>query len=242
MNLYFDGHTMVPDISVYAQDQTSLSFIPPFFADSANTLALEPYSFDGTLVPGSGVLVYTNGSFTVELTSFVFTSQFLYNRDRVGSFTTSPDGELDKVAAFTLTVTQQTVPFAAFTAKLDLKAGPSARKDSFSLNGTFSLGTGSNGIAPLTEAVSLALAGGTGAVTLTIPAGSFTRTGNGGFAFEGTINGVALEAQIRPIRGNQFTFKAEGTGANLTGIANPVAVTLTIGDDSGTTTVTAEIH
>jgi hypothetical protein len=154
---------------------------------------------------------------------------------------TSPDGELDKVAAFTLTVTQQTVPFAAFTANLDLAVGPSARQDSFDLRGTFTLGASSHGIAPLTDAVSLTLAGGTGAVTVTIPAGSFTRTGNGGFAFEGTIDGVALEAQIRPIRGNQFTFTAEGTGVNLTGIANPVAVTLTIGDDSGTTTVTAEI-
>jgi hypothetical protein len=152
------------------------------------------------------------------------------------SATTQYDVGLDNVR-----VEAKTVPFAAFAAKLELTLGPSVSLDVFDLNRTFSLGAGSNRIAPLIEAVSLALAGGTSSVTLTIPAGSFTRTGNGGFAFEGTINGVALEAQIRP-RGNQCTFKAEGTGANLTGIANPVTVTLTIGDDSGTTTVTAEIQ
>jgi hypothetical protein len=33
---------------------------------------------------------------------------------------------------------------------------------------------------------------------------------------------------------NIFTFKAEGTGVNLTGLANPVTVVLTIGIDSAT--------
>jgi hypothetical protein len=134
------------------------------------------------------------------------------------------------------------VPFATFTAKLDLTVGPSASHDVFDVNGTFTLGASSNGIAPLTEPVTLALAGGTDTVTITIPAGAFTATGKGAFAFQGTLNGVALQVRIASLGANQFSLQAQGTGADLTGIANPVTVTLTIGDDSGTTTVTAQFQ
>ena len=47
------------------------------------------------------------------------------------------------------------------------------------------------------------------------------------------INGVALEAVIRPLGGGRYEFKAEGEGAALPGTANPVQVSLTIGDDGG---------
>ena len=53
------------------------------------------------------------------------------------------------------------------------------------------------------------------------------------------LNGVALEVQIVPLGSNSFQFKAEATGVNLTRLANPVTVVLTIGDDSGSTYVTA---
>ena len=52
-----------------------------------------------------------------------------------------------------------------------------------------------------------------------------------------------LQFQIVPLGNNIFTFKAEGTGVNLTGLTNPVTVVLTIGIDSGTTTtVTAQFQ
>ena len=41
---------------------------------------------------------------------------------------------------------------------------------------------------------------------------------------------MSLEVQIVPLGNNIFTFKAEGTGANFTGLTNPVTVVLTIGD------------
>ena len=53
---------------------------------------------------------------------------------------------------------------------------------------------------------------------------------------------MSLEAQIVPLGNNMFTFKAEDTGVNLTGLANPVTVILTIGTDSGSTTAIAQFQ
>jgi hypothetical protein len=55
--------------------------------------------------------------------------------------------------------------------------------------------------------------------------------------FVGTINGVSMSAKITPQGGNNYTFQFTCTGANLTGTVNPASVTLTIGDDTGTTSV-----
>jgi hypothetical protein len=130
-------------------------------------------------------------------------------------------------------------PFAAFTATVEIELVPH-RDDAFAVQSRFTLGAGSNGIDPLTEEVELALTGGTASFTTTIPAGSFTRDNQGRFKFEGTINGVNLQAQITPLGGNDFKGKVEGEHADLTGIANPVTVTLTIGNDRGSITVRGE--
>jgi hypothetical protein len=103
---------------------------------------------------------------------------------------------------------------------------------------TFTLGAASNGINPVTEPVTLQV----GTFSTAIPPGSFTKQKNGQFTFDGTLNDVALEVRISPSGGKSFAFQAKGKGADLTGIANPVAVGLTIGDDSGTTTITAQIQ
>ena len=78
--------------------------------------------------------------------------------------------------------------------------------------------------------------------SVTIPAGSFKKNPNGRFAFEGTINGVSLQVQIVPLGNNIFTFKAEDTGVDLTGLTNPVTVVLTIGIGSSTTIATSEFQ
>ena len=106
------------------------------------------------------------------------------------------------------------------------------------MKATFTLGTSSNGIDPLTEDVSLQV----GTFSTTIPAGSFKKDKKGRFTFEGTINSVKLEVQITPLGGNAFEFKAEGEHTNLHGIANPVTVNLTIGNDGGITLVTAKFE
>ena len=135
-----------------------------------------------------------------------------------------------------------TVPFAAFNANLEIELA----EHEFEVKATFTLGAASDGINPLTEDVSLQI----GTFSTTIPAGSFrfhpANSGKGKgqgasarWTFEGVIDGVTLEAKITDLGGGMFEFKVEGEGANLTGTANPVTVTLTIGNDKGTTTVTA---
>jgi hypothetical protein len=127
------------------------------------------------------------------------------------------------------------VPFASSFAKLEITAGPPS---SFDLNESFTLGKNSKGINPVTENVTLKI----GTFSVTIPAGSFIKNPNGRFAFQGGNNGVSLQVQVVPLGNNIFTFKAEGTGANLAGLTNPVTVILTIGNNSGATTTTAQIH
>jgi hypothetical protein len=53
---------------------------------------------------------------------------------------------------------------------------------------------------------------------------------------------MKLEASIQPFRSGAFEFAAETEGANLKGFANPVTVSLTIGDDSGRRVVRAKIE
>ncbi len=99
------------------------------------------------------------------------------------------------------------------------------------------MGAGSNGINPLTEAVTLQI----GTFSITVPAGSFTQQDDGSFVFEGTIGGVSLEETITPQSNGSFQFKAEGEGVDLTGSPIPVTVTLTIGDDAGSASVSFEL-
>jgi hypothetical protein len=144
-------------------------------------------------------------------------------------------GDFD-VFAFTFTPPASAVAFASLTAKLDIARGPAANDDRFDINATFALGTTSNGINPLTEAVTVQI----GPLSMTIPAGSFTRDRFGRFKFCGVVGGVALDVLIRPAASGQFLRTAEGSGAELSTTTNPVTVALQIGDDRGTTTVQAD--
>ena len=109
--------------------------------------------------------------------------------------------------------------------------------DEFDLTATFTLGPGSNGIDPLTDPVIVQV----GTFSTAIPPGSFKQH-KGRFVFEGTINGVHLEAVLRSlILGNDYELKVEGHGADLTGTTNPVTVSVSIGDDNGSKAITAKI-
>ncbi|HUY20530.1 MAG TPA: choice-of-anchor Q domain-containing protein [Candidatus Binataceae bacterium] len=124
-------------------------------------------------------------------------------------------------------------PFANFSGKLEVTVSTG----SFDLNSSFTLGAGSDGIDPSAEDVTLQI----GPYSVTIPAGSFTQNKKGAYVYSGTIDGVALQLRINPAGGGSYTLQAEGSGASLDGIGNPVTVTLTIGNDAGSTQITAGI-
>ena len=144
----------------------------------------------------------------------------------------------DRMTLF-LAVRIPTVSFAAFTPTLALTFGPRI-DDVFEVQSRFTLGTNSNGINLATDPVTLTLTGVNKAFAMTIPAGAFTTDRRGRFTFKGTINGVTLDVTLTVlVASKHYVFTAEGQHADLTGLTLPVIVTLTIGDDHGSTQVTA---
>jgi len=127
------------------------------------------------------------------------------------------------------------LPFASLAAAAQIELGPGAGDNRFALEALFRLGPGSDGIDPLTEDVTLEV--GTG--TWVIPAGSFSRNRFGTFVFQGTIGTTRLSAVLQPLRGGRYAFAVAADHAALDGTANPVPITLIIGDDGATTDVTA---
>lgn len=154
-----------------------------------------------------------------------------------------PQGEGCDIGAYEL---EENTPFSFSTLKLNIRAESTLppRPPSFDLTSTFTLGAGTNGIDPLTEAVYLEV-GEPGVYSVTIPAGSFHELAHGkkvgSYVFSGVIDGVSLSVQIVPLGLNTYEFKANGSPADLTELTNPVTVTVSIGDDIGTKTdVTAK--
>ncbi len=127
------------------------------------------------------------------------------------------------------------VPFARFRPSTNIDLRPVQGKDWFDTFASFTLGADSNGIAPLKEPVTIQI----GTFSTTIPARSFKLI-NGDFVFNGRIDGVKLYARIHQIKGRNYEFWTYANCATLTGTKNPVRVGLTIGDDSGSATVTAK--
>ncbi len=146
-----------------------------------------------------------------------------------------PQGPACDIGAFELV---EAVQFSSFRAKLAILTG---NPSGFALTAWFTLGTGSDGIHPLTEAVTLQIAN----YTVTIPAGSFHqlwKDPKAPYAYDGTINGTNLLVLILPLGGNKYQFDAGGSPvAFLAGAKNPVTVSLTVGNDTGSTSVQAII-
>lgn len=146
-----------------------------------------------------------------------------------------PQGPACDIGSFELV---ETVPFSSFRARLAILTG---KPSGFALTAWFTLGTASDGIHPLTEAVTLQIAN----YTVTIPAGSFHqlwKAPQAPYAYNGTINGTNLLLVLLPLGGNKYQFEAGGSPVTfLAGTKNPVTVSLTVGNDTGSTRVTALI-
>jgi YVTN family beta-propeller protein len=130
----------------------------------------------------------------------------------------------------------QSVPFRAFHAELQIAFGRAPNRDVFALESSFTLSSTAPGINPVTQPVTLMV----GTFITTVPPGSFKQIGRL-FTFAGVIDGVSLEAQIKPTGTLRYAFGASAQGASLTGTTNPVPVSVSIGKDAGRVSVNAVI-
>jgi len=125
----------------------------------------------------------------------------------------------------------------ALTASLQISAGS---PPGFTLDATLTLDS-SLVVDPLTQDVSIQV----GSLALDLPAGSLTMhqsgTNSGTYVFQGSINGTNLKLQIAPLGQNQFQFSAYDKKVDLTSLANPITVTIGIGGNSASTSVTATL-
>lgn len=127
---------------------------------------------------------------------------------------------------FDFVVTEATGVSAEMTTEAEIKLGPAVDDDEFKAEGAFVLGDGSDGIDPLTEDVTVELDG----FTTTIPAGSF----DDGFKFEDD----RLTVVIEPVGEGEYKYEYKGENVDLSAVDpdEPVEVSLTVGDDTGTAT------
>jgi hypothetical protein len=106
-----------------------------------------------------------------------------------------------------------------------LQAGLSVKRGTFTLNGTISPSSTSKGLNPLSEQVVLKLGG----YTFTIPAHGFKLASDGAYTYQGTIGSVSLNLRFKRLTGGKWSIS--GTGKPVSGLTNPVAVSVQVGDD-----------
>lgn len=115
------------------------------------------------------------------------------------------------------------VAFSDFDAQVEVESGE------FEVRGTFSLGATTNGINLFKEDIVFAV----GALTRTIPAGSFKEERRGKIRYTETSKDSVLEVTIKIVGNNKFDLKIEGSGLKVPKTVRPDEVTLRIGDDEG---------
>jgi hypothetical protein len=140
-----------------------------------------------------------------------------------------PPGPSSATGTFVAFFESGDVPFSSITVKANLD--PRGRQ--VNVKGDFTLGTGSNGIDPATEQVTLHV----GDVAFVVPPGSFVARGGDQYRFDGVVGNAMLNAAIRPTDGRSFAFQVEVSKADLSGTWYPVTVGLKIGNDKGSVTV-----
>ena len=126
------------------------------------------------------------------------------------------------------------VPFLSFNARLNIHLGRKPNRDAFELESSFTLNSSAE-IHPESEPVKPQV----GPFIATIPTGSFKPHGDRSYTFAGVINGARLHAVIVRTGVQRYNFLAEAKDTNLSGISNPVQVSLSIGSNTGLTSVTA---
>jgi hypothetical protein len=105
---------------------------------------------------------------------------------------------------------------------------------SFRVSATIGLGPSSS-FDPIAQPVTFQL----GSYAVTIPPGSFIRKDQDNYEYDGTIEGITLDARISPEAGNKFAFALKVQGINLSESINPVRILLILGHNAGAKSVNA---
>jgi hypothetical protein len=121
-----------------------------------------------------------------------------------------------------------TVPFASFLPTLT-----ESGRGRFTVGGSFTLGQGSAGIDPLTQAVTLTV----GSKTFSIPPGSFQLTRRSAYLYGGTLNRGTFSMRLTPRGAGIYDLQAVGSGVPPVPRGTGLPLTLSIGNDSGAATV-----
>jgi len=121
------------------------------------------------------------------------------------------------------------VPFASLTVP---EVEVNRTLTAYQLQGTFTLGAGSNGIDPTAEGVTFTV----GPYQTTIQPGWLQPNARGDLFWSGVVQGANLKARFSNRGKGRWTFSLSGSHAPLGGLADPATVTMTIGDDTGSDT------
>jgi hypothetical protein len=93
---------------------------------------------------------------------------------------------------------------------------------------------------PATDSLALVVSGGTATVSISIPLSQFTAFGSS-LIFSGVVNGIPTDAAIVPLGANKYAIAAAVGKQSLSGFANPATISITLGNNAGTSTTNAQI-
>jgi hypothetical protein len=134
------------------------------------------------------------------------------------------------VAAASLDVQLVSIPFSSFSATA---SGSLVSSGSFALEGTFALGGGGEAFDPATDAITLKF----GTFSASLRAGSLHAAGRGSWTYSGTVSGSRFTLRLTQVANRVYEVHASASPVNLKGVTNPVKIRLTVGSNSGSTTV-----
>jgi hypothetical protein len=144
------------------------------------------------------------------------------------------DGSPNISATLTPALPQST--FASMHAEATLLLPRGAANDLCWLLASFKLGDTSDGIDPLTEAVTVEI----GELSLTLAPGSFTKSWPG-WSYKGSVDGGRWHVAIQRWFGGIYLLNAVCTRLDLEPPADTIDIHVGIGDDTGTRTITPHV-
>jgi len=216
---------------------------------------------DGTSLPGTATMtpeLPTDGSGTTATSNFYWLPEL--GDEGVYTVTwTGTDGfgqETENYVTIEVIEPGSLVPFdPCVITKLHVhkkkkKRGRHEYNGDFDFRGAFGLGDASDGIDPLTEDVTIGLDD----FSLVIPAGSFRLKGRDKYKFNGTIDGVRINAELRaphdhkkkkngkPHPHSMWSYKFKGKYADMSSVENLVDTWVQVGDDYCADSYHGKIH